>query len=77
MHIVYNSDQFEVLAYPAEHGLELVDKAGQRSLFIQGEIADRFHQSMREVVGEGVDSETVDDFLDEYCSGSAQPIIFH
>jgi len=28
------------------------------------------------VVGEGTDTETVDDFLADYCAGAAQPIVF-
>lgn len=77
MNMFYNSDEYSVVAYPAQYGFELVDKAGNRSLFIQGVRAEQFHRAIREVVGSGTDTETVDDFLSEYCAGAAKPIVFH
>lgn len=75
MDTFYSSDEYSVLAYPAQYGFELVDKTGNRSLFIQGARAEQFHRAIREVVGEGTDTETVDDFLADYCAGAARPIV--
>ena len=78
MNMVFSSENYWVLAYPAEHGIELVDKTGGRSLFIQGAAAERFSDSMTEIViDNGADSEEVDEYLDEYCAGYATPFVFH
>jgi hypothetical protein len=76
MDMFYNSEEYSVMAYPAQYGFELVDKTGHRSLFIQGARAEQFHKAIREVVGHGTDTETVDDFLSEYCAGAAKPIVY-
>ena len=77
MNIVYNSDHFSILAYPAQQGFELVDKEASRTLFIQGEVAFRFRQAIDAIPEEARDEETIDGFIEEYCDGVARPIRFH
>lgn len=78
MNIVYSSEHYAVLAYPSQHGYELVDKENKRSLFIQGDVADRFQHSINQVVREShSDEDEIDEFLDAYCADSARPISFH
>lgn len=77
MNLVYNSEHYSILAYPAQEGLELVDKEGHRALFIQGEVAFRFRQAIDSIPEDERDQETIDDFLDSYCAGVARPIAFH
>ena len=36
MNVVYNSDHYSVLSYPAQDSVELVDKSAGRMLFLQG-----------------------------------------
>lgn len=76
MNIVYNSDQYSILAYPAQEGFEVVDKSGGRMLFIQGETAFFFRKAIDTIPEEARDEETIDDFLDSYCAG-ARPFSFH
>ena len=52
MNIIYASDNFYVVEYPAQHGYELVDKRVQRGTFFQGDVADRFSQSLHAAVAE-------------------------
>lgn len=77
MNMVFSSDNYWVLAYPAEHGIELVDKSSNRSMFIQGAAAERFRDSINEIVAAGhADSEEIEDYLDEVCADQARPIVF-
>ena len=39
MNIVYNSDNYAIVAYPTHQGFELVDKMGSRTLFVRGSVA--------------------------------------
>ncbi len=77
MNVVYNSEHFSILAYPAQEGFELVDKEASRTLFIQGEVAFRFRQAIDAIPEEERDEETIDGFIEEYCDGFARPIRFH
>lgn len=77
MNVVYNSEHFSILAYPAQEGFELVDKECSRTLFIQGEVAFRFRQAIDAIPEEERDEETIDGFIEHYCEGVARPIRFH
>ena len=39
MNLIYNSENYAILAYPVRYGFELVDKQSRRSLFVQGSVA--------------------------------------
>ena len=39
MNIIYNSQNYVILAYPARLAFELVDKSASRTLFVQGSVA--------------------------------------
>lgn len=77
MNVVYNSDQYSVLAYPALESFELVDKTGHRILFLRGPQAWHFRAAIEEIPEEERDEETIDAFLDDYCADGARPIVFH
>jgi hypothetical protein len=76
MNVVYNSEHYSILAYPAQEGFEVVDKEAGRALFIQGETAFRFRKAIDQIPEDERDEETIDDFLDAYCT-SARPFSFH
>lgn len=77
MNVIYSSDHYSVLAYPAQRGVELFDKDYRRTLFLQGPSADHFCHAMDEIPEAERDEETIDAFLDDYCSGTARPIVIH
>ena len=77
MNVIYNSEHFWILAYPAEQGFELLDKEMRRSLYLQGASAGHFRNAMECIPAEDRDEEHIDEFLDDYCDGSANPIVFH
>lgn len=77
MNVVYNSEQFSVLAYPAEQGFELLDKTGRRSLFLHGVSARCFSNALESIPDAERTEEAIDSLLGEYCAGSAVPIWIH
>ncbi|MBI2295613.1 MAG: DUF3567 family protein [Betaproteobacteria bacterium] len=77
MNILYNSDNYYVVEYPAQHGYELVDKRTQRGTFFQGDVADRFAQSMRNAVSENASVEHVDEFLGNFDVLMNLPLVYH
>ena len=77
MNVIYNSDNYYVVEYPAQHGYELVDKQCQRGTFFQGDVADRFAQSMRTAVAETGCVEGVDEFLGSFDVLMNQALFYH
>jgi len=77
MNIIYSSDNFYVVEYPAQHGYELVDKRSQRGTFFQGDVAERFSQSLQAAVAEDASIERVDDFLGGFDVLLDQPLVVH
>ena len=66
MNIVYNSDNYYVVEYPTQHGYEVVDKQSGRGTYFQGNVADRFRESMIGALGEDPSAEHVDEFLSDF-----------
>ena len=77
MNIVYNSDNYYVVEYPAQHGFELVDKHSARSTFFQGGVADKFVTSMRKAIAEDSTPEHIDEFLDNFDVLLNLPVVYH
>ena len=78
MNVIYNSENFYVVEYPSQHGYELVDKHAQRGTFFQGDVAERFAQSLRDVVAEdGASVERVDEFLGDFDVLMVQSVLYH
>ena len=77
MNIIYSSDSYYVVEYPAQHGYELVDKRSARGTFFQGDVADRFVQSLQAAVAEDASVERVDEFLGDFDILLNQPLVVH
>lgn len=77
MNIVYNSDNYAILAYPTQQGFELVDKQGSRTLFVHGSVALGLRDAIDNIPFEDRTEESIDALLDDYCVGAARPIVFH
>ena len=77
MNVIYNSDNYYVVEYPAQHGYELVDKHAARGTFVHGDVAARFLSSMKTAIAEDASAEHMDDFLDQYDVIYNLPIVFH
>ena len=77
MNVVYNSENYAILAYPMQQGFELVDKLASRSLFVQGSVATGLREAIDNIPFEERDEESIDSLLDDYCVGATRPIVFH
>ena len=77
MNVIYNSDNYYVVEYPAQHGYELVDKHAARGTFLHGDAAEKFLESMKSAIAEDASSEHLDDFLSELDVLFTLPVIFH
>lgn len=77
MNVIYSSDHFWILAYPAQHSFELFDKYHLRTLYLQGPSARHFQNAMEGIPEAERNEENVDALLDSLCDDGAQPIVFH
>ena len=77
MNIIYASDNYYVVEYPVQHGYELVDKRSQRGTYFQGDVADRFKDSLQAAVAEDASVERVDEFLGSFDVLLNLPVVFH
>ncbi len=77
MNVIYNSENYYVVEYPAQHGYELVDKHSARGTYLQGDSADKFLESMKNAIAEDASAENVDDFLDKFDVLFNNPVVFH
>lgn len=85
MNLIYNSEHYSVVEFGAEAGLEamrfggyeILDKSGKRETFIIGPLAESFRQHVRELIATEPTMEEIDDFLGNYDSLMAQPVVLH
>jgi hypothetical protein len=77
MNIIYSSENYYVVEYPAQHGYELVDKRTARGTFFQGDVAAKFVESMKDVVAEDDSPENIDDFLGNFDVLLNMPVVYH
>lgn len=78
MNVIYDSENYYVVEYSAQHGFELVDKHTQRSTFFQGDVAEKFAQGMRDVIAkENVTLERLDEFLGDFDILISQAVVYH
>lgn len=77
MNVIYNSDNYYVVEYPVERAIELVDKRSARGTFLQGDVAERFAQSMQDAVAEEASAEHIDEFLGGFDTLLNQPAVYH
>ena len=66
MNVMYNSDNYYVVEFPGNHGVELVDKATGRAGFLEGAVELKFRASMASLAAGEPTVESVDEFLDGY-----------
>ena len=77
MNVIYNSENYAIVAYPLRQGFELVDKLSSRTLFVQGSVATGLRDAIDSIPFTERDAASIDSLLDEYCAGAARPIVYH
>ena len=66
LNILYDSDSYCVAEFAGSAGIELVDKLGRRSGFLEGQVAARFRHNMARLCSGDPGEEAVDEFLCGY-----------
>jgi Protein of unknown function (DUF3567) len=93
MHMLYNSDNFTVVAFDipaapvapgadspeaaARGGFEIVDKMAQKDIFIEGVMAERFQAGVEELMYSKPSEEDIDEYIGRFASLMPQPLVLH
>ena len=87
MHMLYNSDNFVVVAFQATStgdepaqargGYEIVDKFAGKEIFLEGALAERFQQGVQALVDKGPDAEALDEFIGGFAATAQHPVVMH
>ena len=77
MQIVYNSEQFYIVAYPENEAYEVIDKTAGRGSFFGGDLAHRFRDSMRDIASRDASPETLDEFIANFGLTLTLPAVYH
>ncbi|NRF69628.1 DUF3567 domain-containing protein [Aquincola sp. S2] len=87
MQLLYNSDNFVVVAFElsagepgvsdARGGYEIVDKFNRKEIFIEGELAQSFKLGVQALVDAGPTEEDLDEYISRYTALAQQPVLMH
>lgn len=90
MHMIYNSDSYVVVAFQvdgtapedgvpalARGGFEIVDKFARKEIYIEGALAERFQDGVRQLVEAGPGEGAIDDFIAGFTQMAQQPVVMH
>ena len=88
MQMLYNSDSFAVLQIefgepatgtegPARGGYEIVDKFARKGIFIEGAVAQSFHDGVQALIDKGPTEEALDEYIAGYTTQAQQPMHLH
>jgi hypothetical protein len=88
MQMLYNSDSFAVLqieydvageaqGQSTRGGFEIVDKFARKGIFIEGAVAQNFHDGVQALIKSGPTQEALDDYIAGYASLAQQPVLLH
>ncbi|ABC36585.1 MULTISPECIES: BTH_I0359 family protein [Burkholderia] len=85
MQMIYNSPNYCVVEFPPQDGhhamnsggYEIVDKNAQREIFIDGELAARFREHVKQLIQAEPSLDEVDEFLGQFDSLMTQPVVLH
>ena len=75
--LIYRSEHYCIVDYPAHEAVELLDKQGFRSCFLSGAAARLFQQEMALAGSDPSQDAGLDALLSRYCVDAARPILFH
>jgi hypothetical protein len=77
MNIVYNSNHYHVVEYPALGTFELIDKRLGVGGYLQGEMAEVFGHSLAQVIADDPTDDSVDEFIANFDAFMMQPVRLH
>jgi hypothetical protein len=85
MQMIYNSPNYCIVEFAPQAGhlamiaggYEIVDKNTRREIFIDGAMAARFREHVRELIEGEPSLDEVDEFLGQFDSLMNQPVVLH
>lgn len=85
MNLIYNSEQYSVVEFGADTdhealrfgGYEIMDKSGQREIYIDGPAAELFRKDVQELIASEPTMEDIDSFLSRYDVLMRHPMTLH
>jgi hypothetical protein len=89
MHMLYNSESFAVVAFdiplpgdaPAgaepRGGFEIVDKLGQKDIFLEGAVAETFKAGAMALMATAPSEEDIDEYIGRFTAVGQQPLVLH
>jgi hypothetical protein len=77
MQMVFNNSLLYVADYPAQDGIEIIDKRNASSGFLRDAAAQSFRAAFAEFMSGEPEMDEFDDFIDHYAAMLNQPAIIH
>lgn len=77
MNVVFSSPSYQVLEYPEQDAIELVDKVRATGMLIQGAMAAGFRASLLDLSTQEPSVEDVDDLIGSYDALMHLPQLYH
>ena len=77
MNLVFSSPSYQVLEYPEQDAIELVDKVRATGTLIQGAMAAGFRASLLDLSTQEPSAEDVDDLIGTYDALMHLPQLYH
>lgn len=85
MNLIYNSEQYSVVEFGADRnhealrfgGYEIMDKSGQREIYIDGPAAELFRKHVHDLIATEPSMEDIDTFLSKYDLMMRHPMTLH
>jgi hypothetical protein len=75
--IVFDSAVLYVADYPAECGVEIIDKRNGNGGFLRDAAAQRFRTAFQTLLAQEPDVDAVADFIDDFDPMLNQPVAYH
>ena len=77
MNVVFSSPRYQVLEYPEQDAIELVNKIRSIGTLIQGDIAAGFRASLLDLSTQQPSAEEVDELIGNYDALMHLPQLYH
>ena len=77
MNVVFNSPSYQVLEYPEQDAIELVDKQRATGALIQGAMAAGFRASLLDLSTQEPTAEDVEELIGQYDALMHLPQLYH
>ncbi|HEX5612891.1 MAG TPA: DUF3567 family protein [Burkholderiales bacterium] len=77
MNVIYNSENYYVVEFPGQRGVELVDKHRGRGTFLEGAVELKLRASMADLASHDQGADTMDEFLGHYDALLTQRVLLH